>query len=146
MYELTQWGMELEPVISALGRWGTRSPLRPRDAGMSTDAFALALRTMFDPHRSGGLEVRYELRLGEESFRAVAEGGSFEIVRGSTDGPDALIEASVEALTALIFEGRSLEETLRSGEARVEGDRRAAGRFLTLFPLPEPAEGVPRAT
>src|SRR5918997_5673996 len=26
VYELTDWGMELEPVIIGLGRWGARSP------------------------------------------------------------------------------------------------------------------------
>jgi hypothetical protein len=28
---------------------------------------------------------------------------------------------------------------LRSGDAKVEGDRSAVERFLALFPLPEPA-------
>src|SRR5215211_3756430 len=26
VYELTDWGYELEPVLQALGRWGSRSP------------------------------------------------------------------------------------------------------------------------
>src|SRR3954462_9145850 len=26
VYELTEWGSELEPVVTALGRWGARSP------------------------------------------------------------------------------------------------------------------------
>lgn len=146
VYELTQWGMELEPVISALGRWGARSPLRPREAPMSTDAFVLALRTMFEPREAGGLEASYELRIGEESFRAAVDGGSFEIVRGSMDKPDATIEADVGTLAALVFGGRPLEEALCSGEVRIEGDRRAVERFLTLFPLPDPAESVPQAT
>src|SRR5436189_5833106 len=31
VYELTEWGLDLEPVIIALGRWGARSPYqRPR--------------------------------------------------------------------------------------------------------------------
>ena len=29
VYELTEWGLELEPVLSALGRWGARAPLGP---------------------------------------------------------------------------------------------------------------------
>src|SRR5215217_6239385 len=28
VYELTDWGRELEPVIVALGSWGAKSPLR----------------------------------------------------------------------------------------------------------------------
>src|SRR5215213_11249135 len=30
VYELTEWGMELEPVVVSLGRWGARSPSKPR--------------------------------------------------------------------------------------------------------------------
>src|ERR671932_1050136 len=26
VYELTEWGVDLEPVLTALGRWGSRSP------------------------------------------------------------------------------------------------------------------------
>ena len=29
VYELTEWGRELEPVLVALGRWGARAPLHP---------------------------------------------------------------------------------------------------------------------
>src|SRR3712207_6795803 len=61
VYELTEWGMELEPVIISLGRWGARSPLRPRDAAIGVDSIILALRTMFDPHAAEGIEASYEL-------------------------------------------------------------------------------------
>src|SRR3954464_16003618 len=32
VYVLTDWGEDLEPVITQLGRWGARPPLRPGDA------------------------------------------------------------------------------------------------------------------
>jgi DNA-binding HxlR family transcriptional regulator len=139
VYELTEWGLELEPVITSLGRWGARSPLRPRDAGMSTDAFVLALRTMFDPSAAEELRASYELRLGEESFRAVVDEGRFEIARGGAERPDAIIETDVGTLAVLVFEGGRLDEALRSGGVRIEGDRLAVEHFLVLFPLPEPA-------
>src|SRR5829696_2600828 len=77
VYELTDWGMELEPVIIRLGRWGTRSPSRPRDAQLGVDSLILSFRTMFDPRAADGLNARYELRLGEESFRAEVAQGRF---------------------------------------------------------------------
>src|SRR5215210_4462379 len=74
VYELTDWGLELEPVITRLGRWGARSPSRPRDAELGVDSLILSFQTMFDPQEAEGLGASYELRLGEESFRAeVAE-------------------------------------------------------------------------
>jgi DNA-binding HxlR family transcriptional regulator len=48
VYELTERGRELEPVILALGRWGSREPAN--DGPLGPDAAVIALMTMF----SGG--------------------------------------------------------------------------------------------
>jgi DNA-binding HxlR family transcriptional regulator len=139
VYELTDWGMELEPVIVRLGRWGARSPSKPRDAALGVDSLILSFRTMFDPRAADGLRASYELHLGEDVFRAEVADGRFEIVRGEAQRPDATIETEPATLAALVYEGRPLAEALRSGEVKVEGDESAVERFLTLFPLPEPA-------
>jgi ubiquinone biosynthesis protein UbiJ len=65
--------------------------------------------------------------------------GRFEIVRGSAERPDATIETDAGTLAALVYDGRQLAEALRSGDVKIEGDESAVARFLTLFPLPEPA-------
>jgi DNA-binding HxlR family transcriptional regulator len=147
VYELTPWGEELEGVIISLGRWGARSPSRPRHARLGVDSFILSLRTMFDAGAAEGFEGVCELRFREEIFRAVVRDGRFEVERGSVERPDAIIEAADPAtLAALIYEGRSLDEALRSGEVRIEGQREVVERFLGLFSLPEttaaPAVGV----
>jgi DNA-binding HxlR family transcriptional regulator len=142
VYELTEWGSELEPVIVQLGRWGARSPLRPRDAGMSVDALILALRTMFDPHAAGDLDATYELRLGEELFGAAVRDGTFELARGAPEAPSATIATDPGTLAALVFEGLELSEAERSGAVALEGDRTAVRCFQRLFPLPEPAAAV----
>ena len=139
VYELTEWGLELEPVIVRLGRWGARSPSRPRDAGLSVDSLILSLRTMFDPRAAEGYRASYELRLGEDVFRAVVDDGRFEIVRGTEERPDAVIETDAATLTALVYDGRRLVEAVDSGDLKLEGDESAVARFLGLFPLPEPA-------
>jgi DNA-binding HxlR family transcriptional regulator len=139
VYELTQWGKELEPVIIGLGRWGARSPSRPRDAGLGVDSLILSFRTMFDPRAAEGLDASYELRLGEDRFRVVVADGRFEVERGSVERPDSIIESDPATLAALVYEGRGLDEALRSGEIKIEGEREAVERFLGLFPLPEPA-------
>ena len=145
VYELTQWGEELEPVIVRLGRWGARSPSRPCDATLGVDSLVLSFRTMFDPRAADGLKARYELRLGEDRFRAVVDDGRFEIARGGAVRPDATIETDSRTLAALVYDGRQLAEALRSGDIKIDGDEEAVERFLTLFPLPElapPAVGA----
>ena len=142
VYELTEWGMELEPVIVRLGRWGARSPSKPRDAALGVDSLVLSFRTMFAPHAAEGLRASYELRLGEDVFVAVVDDGRFEITRGSAEKPDATIESDAATLAALVYEGRELAEALRAGEVKIEGDEAAVERFVRLFPLPEPAAPV----
>ena len=142
VYELTDWGEELEPVITQLGRWGARSPLRPRDAALGVDSLILSLRTMFDPLAAEGLAASYELRLGEDRFHAEVADGRFEVARGSAKRPDATIETDPPTLAALVYEGRLLAEAVRSSDVKIEGDEQAIARFLTLFPLPEPAAPV----
>jgi putative sterol carrier protein len=97
------------------------------------------MRTMFDPRAAEGLGASYELRFGEDRFRAVVDDGRFEISRGSADSPDAIVEADSDTLAGLLYAGRRLAEALESGDLKVEGDRAAFERFLGLFPLPEPA-------
>ena len=67
VYELTDWGRELEPVIIQLGRWGARSPALPR-AALSVDSLILSFRAMFDPAKADGLQASYGIRLGENQF------------------------------------------------------------------------------
>jgi DNA-binding HxlR family transcriptional regulator/putative sterol carrier protein len=139
IYELTEWGRDLEPVIIALGRWGVRSPTKPPDAELGVDSLILSFRTMFDPDRAEGLDASYELRLGEDSFRAEVAEGRLEIERGTAEQPDATVEADASTLAALIYDDLELDDTLSSGDLRIKGDRAAVERFLALFPLPEPA-------
>jgi DNA-binding HxlR family transcriptional regulator len=139
IYELTDWGEELEAVIIRLGRWGARSPSKPGDAPLGVDSLILSFKTMFDPGAAEGFEASYELRIGEDHFRAEVSGESFEVERGSIERTDAAIEADSATLAELVYQGRDLAEALRSGDVKVEGNEASVERFLTLFPLPEPA-------
>jgi DNA-binding HxlR family transcriptional regulator len=140
VYELTDWGLELEPVILGLGRWGSRAPF-PREAdGMGPDAAVIALKTMFDPQAADGVRARYELRFGEHRFRLAVADRRLEAARGEADRPDATIATDPETLVAVLWHGRRLTAAERAGDLRIEGDREAATRLLTLF-----AAAAPRA-
>jgi DNA-binding HxlR family transcriptional regulator len=136
VYELTDRGMELEPVILALGRWGSCAPFPPGDARLGVDSAILALRTLFDPAAADGLNARYELRLGDQRFNARVADGRLEVARGSAEDPDASIDTDTGTLSALLWHGRRLPEALRARDIAIEGSRPAVERFLRLFPLP----------
>jgi DNA-binding HxlR family transcriptional regulator/putative sterol carrier protein len=139
VYELTDWGRELEPVVLSLGAWALRSPSFPEDAAVSVDSVALALRSMFDRDAADGFSADLELRLGEDRFHVQIAGGRIEVERGQVDAPDAVIESDINGLRGVIWQGRELAEALRAGDIRIEGDRRAVERFVRVFPQPEPA-------
>jgi DNA-binding HxlR family transcriptional regulator len=139
VYELTDWGRELEPIVAALGRWGDRSPFPPRDAEIGIDAAVLALRALFDPGAAAGLAATYELRLGDDRFRVVVADGEITLARGDAEMPDAMIQTSANTFAMLLARQRSLAEALRSNEVVIEGGRPAVARFLGLFSSPAPA-------
>jgi DNA-binding HxlR family transcriptional regulator len=135
VYELTEWGYGLEPVLISLGRWAVRSPLLPRDGTLGVNSLILSFRTMFNPDSAKGLKANYELRLGEETFVARVFNNQFEIVRGNATKPDTILETDPVTLTALVYQGRSLNEAIKSGEVKLEGDKKIMERFFKLFPL-----------
>jgi DNA-binding HxlR family transcriptional regulator len=139
VYELTERGRELEPVILALGRWGTDEPFPPGDARLGPDSAILALLTVFDPAAADGLDATYELRLDDQVFRARVANGRPEFARGNAQDPDATIETDPATLTEVLWRGRPLADAERSGDVTIEGSRRAVTRFLRLFRVPNSA-------
>lgn len=142
VYELTEWGQELEKVIMVLGRWGARSPNLMQGHPLSVDALILSFRTMFSGEAAGDFAATLEIRIGEDRFHAEIAKGTLALNRGPAANPDAVIEAPAEALVALAYGGQKLGEMLKSGAVKVEGDKQVLKRFFTLFPLPAQA-GAP---
>jgi len=139
VYELTEWGLELERVIMALGRWGARSPSLMQGHPLSIDALVLSFRTMFDSASAGDLEASIELRIGEDRFHASIADGEMQLTRGNAPAPDAIIEADPDALVAAAYGGRKVADAVRTGDLKISGDKNLAKRFFALFPLPEAA-------
>src|SRR3954451_18399287 len=83
VYELTEWGRELEPIVTKLGAWGARSPFPPETQEINADSIVLALRSLFDREAAGEASVTYEIRLGIEVFHVVVAGGEIELLRGA---------------------------------------------------------------
>lgn len=139
VYELTPWGLELEKVIMSLGRWGARSPSLMQGYPLSVDALVLSFRTMFSTEAAGDFTATIELRIGEDRFQAEIANGEMDLNRGAATKPDAILEASPEALIGVVYAGRKFGEAVKAGEIKVDGDKSVAKRFTTLFPLPAPA-------
>ena len=137
VYELTEWGLDLEPVLVQLGRWAVRSPFKP-DAALSLTSFILSLRTMFNPEAAAGLKATYNLKLGDYLFAARVENSSFSIEPGQASAPDVSVETDHLTLAGLVYGGQDIGAALAAGTLQLEGDEQTLERFVELFPLPEP--------
>jgi DNA-binding HxlR family transcriptional regulator len=141
VYELTEWGRELEPVVTKLGAWGARSPIPPESQEIGPDSIVLALRSLFDPAAAGEMDGVYELRLGDERFRVEVASGELKLGRGAAEEPVAKIAFADAPTFAAVLAGQlPLDEAIASGAAELNGSKRAAKRFLRLFPMPDPCE------
>jgi DNA-binding HxlR family transcriptional regulator len=143
VYELTDWGKQLRPVVVHLGRWGRLSPFRDLDADISVDALMLALHGDFDPEPSGGLAATYALVFGDDHVTVRVSDGRIDITRGEPSAPDATITTDTRAFAAVLTRKRRLEEAVHAGDITVSGDVTAVERLLDSLPRPETTEAPP---
>ena len=132
VYDLTEWGRELEPAILSLGRWASGSPAFPKGAHMGPDALVLALKSAFQPEKAEGLGASYGLRLGKEElpFKIAVEAGGFEAARGEADEPDATITGDPDAIAGVVFAGNRLGKAVEDGDVVIDGSRRAVSALF----------------
>ena len=137
VYELTEWGRELEPVLQTLGRWAARS--LPEAEHIGVDSLVLSMRTMFSPERAQGVDDVVAFVLADQPFVARVHDGAFTMERGEVPGPPATVIAQApEAWAAVLYTGHPLDSAIADGMLTVSGDRAAVERLLDLFPMPEP--------
>jgi DNA-binding HxlR family transcriptional regulator len=133
VYELTEWGRELEPAILSLGRWASGSPSFPLDAEMGPDSLVLALKSTFDSGKADELDATFELWIGEIPFNIAVKGGDFEAMRGEVEAPDATIRSDPITIAGVVFGGNRLGKAVEAGTVAIDGSRRAAnGLFRAL--------------
>jgi DNA-binding HxlR family transcriptional regulator len=133
IYELTDRGRALEPVLLALGHWGSPRPPQPDSAHeLSPDALIVALRTTFDAAAMGSLRGTVQLRLPGDAFLLTVSRDGLAAIRG--DAPaDAALTCTVRTVQDLVFDRRELDDA-RQGEAvSAEGDLRLLRGFLAAF-------------
>lgn len=133
VYELTEYGLELETVVLALGRWGAKNLGDPRPAETITvDSLITALRTTFQPQAARGAHVGYELRAGEIVLHARVDDGRLDVAEGPLPGADLVIEAG-PALRPLMAGELRPEDAIACGAVRIRGDSELLTRFAAMF-------------
>jgi DNA-binding HxlR family transcriptional regulator len=133
VYELTDWGAQLEPILLGLQRWGAGSPSFPDGVPVGCDAAMLALKNVFDATAAGGVRVVAEVRFAADVFRLTVDHGTIEISRGPARRPDVVLETDPGTLEDLVFTGLTAGEAEGAGRLIVHGDAAVLERLLGLF-------------
>jgi DNA-binding HxlR family transcriptional regulator len=88
VYELTEWGRELEPILLALGGWGLRVP---RAEGATVNATSMMLFLRGGKPDPADPATEYRIELDETVWTARAEDGAIHVERGEPAHPTASI-------------------------------------------------------
>ena len=134
VYQATNWGLEVIPVIASLGRWAARSPAHDPQQPMSHVSLIMSLQTLLSPALADGLRARIGFRLGDASYVATLEDGRLDVERGEVVDCDVEFIGTSSDVAAVIHGGAPLDTI------DIKGDMELAKRFITLFPLPPKVE------
>jgi DNA-binding HxlR family transcriptional regulator len=137
VYELTEWGRELEPIILRLAHWGVRSALFTPPAGLGADAMVLSLRTFFDPVKAHGFAATIRIALPDDQFDATVTDSIITLSRTDAGQADATIHIDSGTLVKLTFGNADTEQALQHGDFSFKGNKALLWKFLGLFTLPQ---------
>jgi DNA-binding HxlR family transcriptional regulator len=137
VYELTDYGRELETILLALGRWGTKSMWRlPPEVATRSRWLVAAMLAFRDERRRVARPTTWELRLTDGAFTVRAEGANLAISAGAPDDADVVITTDDEQLHRVLTGRLTPAEALASGAITVDGDDAALAGLLDLFAFP----------
>ena len=134
VYELTDLGEELRPVVHGLGAWGRHFLGAPT----SDDRFRLSwlirdLEGMFRADAAVGVRESYEFRLDGEVFHARVDDGEVEIRQGPATQPAWIV--TTDLLTFIGMGAKLIDgaEAHATGRATFWGDIEAGMRSVELL-------------
>jgi DNA-binding HxlR family transcriptional regulator len=123
VYELTDYGRELRPVIRELALWGARTLGPPtHEDELFQGWLANALDTVLAPRAPSG---RFEFRVGEE-VASLVDG---EVLDGPVEDPDVIVEGDPEGVYYMFIQRRL-------DCVSVEGDRSLLNELIAAAPAP----------
>jgi DNA-binding HxlR family transcriptional regulator len=131
VYELTQWGTQLDALIVALGRWGAGAP-EPSADHVGADSAMIRLRSLFTPQPQRPWTATYEMRLGRYRFTTrVADGHLVNMSRGEPhDRPDTIIDTDPDTLNRILGTDQELTQAINDGHLAITGDNQAGQRLF----------------
>lgn len=142
VYDLTDWGRDLEPVFQALGRWAVRSPFKG-PGPMTLNSLLMSFETMFSPAAAEGVSARLALTLSGEPCHVVIADQTISAGRGLISDADVNIAATADDIAGLIYEGIPFSEWRNGPGIQITGSADILAQMPQYFPRPAPFSSNP---
>jgi DNA-binding HxlR family transcriptional regulator/putative sterol carrier protein len=135
VYELTDAGWQLGPVVLALGKVGLAHLGPPSgEEDVDADALVLLLRASFrERPASSDTACSYQLELDGEPYAVHVRGASVETRRGSAVDPACTLRTSARALAEILSGALLPDRAIADGRLEHDGPARALAQFVTTF-------------
>ena len=138
VYELTELGHSLEPVVMGLARWGLEFLGASREEDDRQPAWAMvALRSVLKPEATEETRGSYEFRVDDEVFHVWVADGETEVRQGSAPDPDLVVRSDTrtDTRTLLAVAAGRIEpaEAVASGAIGIEGEPDARERCMKVL-------------
>ncbi|HEX3785604.1 MAG TPA: winged helix-turn-helix transcriptional regulator [Pseudonocardiaceae bacterium] len=128
VYELTEWGRKLEPILLELGGWGIEVPHPPEPTTLSAASVLIFLRGAAHPDPAAP-EAVYRVELDDQVWTVRTEAGRVQVLPGEPTAPDAAIRTNPKTFNALLDDPNALDALLADGHLVVSGDLSALRRL-----------------
>ena len=137
VYELTDYGQALEPVVLELGRWGFHAMGDPEpDDIITVDSMTMAFRTAFQAEVARQeADTVYDVHLGPVVLRLTVAGGSLTVGTVTTAPADIALAAG-PPIRELIADSMTAEAAIATGIVQIQhGDPALLNRFARTFTI-----------
>jgi DNA-binding HxlR family transcriptional regulator len=129
LFQLTDAGRELEPVLNALGSWGVRYMAQPNDGDeFRSHWFAFPASFFLHDRDPAGPSVTIELRTADRPAVIEVSGGSVTTRPGTAADPDLILGGTAPVILGVLSAHLTMEEAAARG-LEVSGDPAVLERF-----------------
>lgn len=139
LYDLTEWGRKLEPMLLALGEWGVDAPQPPPPSTLSATSVLIFLQgaARSDP---AAPPLSCRLELDGQVWTARLESGRVEVQPGEPATAAVSLRTDPRTLSALLTDPAALATARAGGTVTVVGDLSAVDRLRNAVIAPWSAE------
>jgi DNA-binding HxlR family transcriptional regulator len=138
VYELTEWGRKLEPILLALGDWGIDAPQPPPPTALSAISVLIFLRGAARPDPAAP-PMTCRLELDGRVWTVRLASGRVQVQPGEPATAAVSIRTEPKTLSALLADPDTLATACADGSVAVVGDLSAIGRLLQAVTDPWPS-------